>query len=757
MKKISFENTLTAAVIALTPVSAHAQGSAGANEAADIIVTARRTEERLQDVPISITVFNQQQIANRNIVNAQDLAAYTPSLSANSNFGSDNSSFALRGFVQDTGTAPSVGVYFADVVALRGGANGIPSGDGAGPGAFFDLQNVQVLKGPQGTLFGRNTTGGAILLVPQKPTGHFEGYVEGSIGNYDMRRIQTVVNIPVLDSLRIRFGVDRQTRDGYLNNVSGVGPKDYNDIDYTAVRASIVADLTPNLENYTIINYSTSSNNGVVQKLIAAANSGIGAYAAEQLTRQGSGFYNVMQNLPYSYSDTEQWQIINTTTWRATDALTVKNITSYGQLKQRIFAPLFGTDFLLNFGQISPALAGLGSARFTFATLTVAPGRDTVNQSTLTEELQLQGRALDERLDWQAGAYYELSQPVSTNIGGLSQTLAACTDLNRIQCNDPLGFLATLSPLNPPGNLVSVGSVKLEAGQNRFRNAGLYTQASYRLSEKLKLTAGLRYTWDSSSNVSEQRTYTLAYPPGLGPMPTNPVTLPVNPRCTNPAATATDCISRFYQSSSKPTWLLGLDYTPIDNLLLYAKYVRGFRAGTIAPTITAPLNIVKPEQVDSYEAGLKASFSGAVKGTFNAAAFYNDFSNQQLQLGFTARPNTGLGSAAAPVNAGKSELWGFEAEGSINPIAGLSITGGYTYLRTRIKSVPDFSTFNDPNYVLSTAFQVGDPVVLTPRNKYSVTATYTLPLDEAIGRVSVGATFTHRDSLLTNYTDRTST
>src|ERR1700740_2662321 len=121
---------------------------AQSGDSADIIVTARRVEERLQDVPISITVFNQQQLADRNVVNSQDLATYTPSLSVNSNFGSENTSFAIRGFVQDIGTAPSVGVYFADVVAPRGATTGTVAGDGAGPGSFFDLQNVQVLKGP---------------------------------------------------------------------------------------------------------------------------------------------------------------------------------------------------------------------------------------------------------------------------------------------------------------------------------------------------------------------------------------------------------------------------------------------------------------------------------------------------------------------------------------------------------------------------------------------------------------------------------
>src|SRR5579871_1674520 len=218
MKSAFFVRAGLGAMAVMLAVPACAQDAGG-----DIIVTARRTDERLQDVPIAITVFNQQQITNRNVLTAADLAQTTPSLAANTNFGADNTTFSLRGFNQDIGTQPTVGVYFADVVAPRGGSNGTVAGDGAGAGSLFDLQNVQVLKGPQGTLQGRNTTGGAVLLVPQKPTDKLEGYLEGSIGNYDMKRIQAVINIPVMDTLRIRVGVDRQTRDGYINNTSGIG------------------------------------------------------------------------------------------------------------------------------------------------------------------------------------------------------------------------------------------------------------------------------------------------------------------------------------------------------------------------------------------------------------------------------------------------------------------------------------------------------------------------------------------------------
>src|SRR5690625_1539924 len=196
----------------------------------EVVVHARRREERLQDVPVSMTVFSQAEISNRNIVNAGDLATYTPSLSVNDRFGADNTSFSIRGFTEEMRTTASVGVYFAEVVGARGG-NTTSSGNGAGPGAFFDVQSVQVLKGPQGTLFGRNTTGGAVLVMPQKPTDEFEGYVEVSGGNYDMRRLEAVVNVPISDRVRVRLGVDDHERDGYLENLGSAGPRDMANLD----------------------------------------------------------------------------------------------------------------------------------------------------------------------------------------------------------------------------------------------------------------------------------------------------------------------------------------------------------------------------------------------------------------------------------------------------------------------------------------------------------------------------------------------
>jgi iron complex outermembrane receptor protein len=319
-------------------VSAAADTDAQGDQNAEIVVTARRIEERLQEVPMSISVFSQKQLEDRNISDVTQLTTYTPSLSVQTEFGEDNSSFSIRGFQQDIGTSPTVGVYFDDVVEPRGGFSGstIHGGEGAGPGDFFDLQNVQVLKGPQGTLFGRNTTGGAILLVPKKPSPNFEGYAEVAAGNYGMEQFQGVVNIPITDKLRIRVGVDQKMRDGYLNNISGIGPSSFQDTNYVAARVSVLADITDDIEDLLVMSFSQSDVAGVQSKLNActpqySSNGALFAnFCVPQLQREaGSGYYDIENNNPDSHSFTQSYRFINTTTWQINDDYTLKNIASY--------------------------------------------------------------------------------------------------------------------------------------------------------------------------------------------------------------------------------------------------------------------------------------------------------------------------------------------------------------------------------------------------------------------------------------------
>ena len=718
-----------AAAANASPPAAAAPAAGGSASVGEVIVTARRVQERLQDVPISITTFNQQQLTSRNITTAADLSRYTPSLETNNFFGSTKTQFSIRGFVEDVGTQPSVGVYFADVVAPRAPAVNVPAGDGAGPGSLFDLENVQVLKGPQGTLFGRNTTGGAILLVPQKPTDELGGYIEGSYGNYDMQRLQAVFNTPLGERARLRIGVDRMKRDGYLKNDSGIGPGALDDIDYTSIRASLVVDLTSTIENYTIGSYTNSRSRGDLQKLATCNPAvGVGALACAQLANEaakGAGFFTAQNILPSPMDNQTQWQIINTTTWRASDNVTVKNIASYAQLSEHYASDVFGT--LLDTSLFVPAYpkgsyVGLDSVQ-------PAPGIPTATQYTATEEFRVQGDSLERRLDWQGGAYLEVSQPLGLS-GDRTQTLVNCTNLDALICNNPLG----------------AGGVIEQASQTKFHDIGLYAQSSYSLTDKLKLTGGFRYTWDSVKTGANLFSYSFAPGPVAAPS--------TGTACEEPGLALPNCAVTYHEKSSKPTWLIDLDYKPVRDVLIYAKYARGYRAGGIASNVPSQYAVFGPEKVDSYEAGFKTSFRSAFHPTFDVAAFYNDFSDQQLAVLFNPKPGTTVPVLSGIFNAGKSRIAGVEASGTVTLFQGFTLEGAYTYLDTKLNRVNVAATAPDSPYDIGASQAPGDPLTFAPKNKFTITGDYALPVAPSVGRVSVGATVVHEDRMLTNYSVR---
>ncbi|MFC0204976.1 TonB-dependent receptor [Novosphingobium soli] len=742
MQRTDLRRTLLAAAATAATLATPAMAQEAARATDDggdvdaIVVTARRTEERLQDVPISITVFNQEQISQRNIVSTADLATYTPSLSVNAKFGPEKASFVIRGFVQDLATQPSVGTYFADVVAPRAGGS-TTSGNGVGVGSLFDLQNVQVLKGPQGTLFGRNTTGGAVLLVPRKPTDVLEGYVEGSLGSYDLRRVQAVLNVPLADSFKVRLGVDRMKRDGYLENHSGIGPDRLGNTDFIAARLSIVADLTPELENYTIATYSDSDNHGTLARVVGCnPASGLASFCQRQVDRQnarGDGWWDVENSEPDPRVHMQTWQVINTTTWLASDTLTVKNIGSYGEFRETTRYSLEGEFFTTPAGQLATTLIRINNT----------PGYNNASQLTWTEELQVQGQSADGGLKWQAGGYYEASDPIGFTSQSTTQ-LMNCQDsyaqLGRYLSGGPMVSC-------PAG---SSASISIPFQKTWFRSKGLYFQGTYNLTDQFSVTGGVRYTWDRMTHRYDGTTLRFPTPGvttagcGNAVRVTNPDGSPV---FIPSLAEHARCNVTFTAKSDKPTWLIDLDYKPVDDVLLYAKWARGYRGAGVA-SANVLLETWGPEKVDTYEVGAKASFHGAVRGYFNVAAFYNDFSDQQIQATLVRNPRPGnpfIGGSAI-VNAGKSRIWGIEVDSSINLFDGLRVDAGYTYLDTKVLELNPPAVPADAQQfftALVPTAEEGGPLALSPKHRLTLTGSYTLPLDESIGRISLGATYVY--------------
>ena len=699
-------------------------------ELSEIIVTARRVEERAQDVPISMTIFSQQQLSDRNIVNAEDLAAFTPGLSADNQFGSNVTTFSIRGFVQSLNTTPSVAVYFGDAVVPRGGNVSEPAGAGIAPGEMFDLQNIQVLKGPQGTLFGRNTDGGAVLLVPKKPGTEFEAYVEGTYGNYADGRVEAVLNIPVTDNFRVRFGVNHETRNGYIENVSGVGPTNFDDVGYTAVRLSAVLDITPQLENYTIGTYNISLDNGPLPQLFAC-NNGLGPFntpltnaCPTQLAQTAAaGPYAAENDLPGAESYLRQYQLINTTTWRPSDRLTVKNIYNYGQLLTSFNEDIEGSNFFV-------PLNGLPTHVFSAISDARDEGVNTTDQYTVSDEFQLQGNAFADKLIWQGGYYYERSAPLGLT-GSRSPTDINCTNIAKDQCSDPL---------------FSLFGTPFGAGTDSFAYAsyddwGIFAQGTYALTSKLKLTAGARYTRDTSDATIDQ-TVTVFF---LDP-PLNICSPVLGPPLGSGAIPRTGCVQSFHKDSSAPTWTTDLQYFLTDDLMTYVKYSRGYREGSVA-TLNIPeaYHTFNPERVDTYEAGEKATFHGEnLSGTFNVTGFFNNFTQQQLLVGFIP---TGAGTPGASIeNAGKSHIYGAEVESAVTPWKPLTLGLSYTYLRTELLSANPTAA---PGFTVLLPTQPGDPLPFSPKNKLAANAVVKLPAPQHLGNVSLGATyvFTGQDFL----------
>jgi len=222
-----------------------AQAGGGLEE---IVVTARRKDEQLQAVPVAITVISGAKLEDERIQTLADLSFQAPSLAFRNVQRDVDGIVNMRGL---TGV-----VTYLDDVPIGGvsvpGTGGSPGpGGGAGPGVLYDLENVQVLKGPQGTLFGRNTTGGAILLQAKKPTDNFEGYAQVQLGNYNDREYEAAINVPIIaDKLLLRVSANVAQRDGFTKALTGPsGVKDLDNRDYWAERVQLTWRPTDDFEN----------------------------------------------------------------------------------------------------------------------------------------------------------------------------------------------------------------------------------------------------------------------------------------------------------------------------------------------------------------------------------------------------------------------------------------------------------------------------------------------------------------------------
>ena len=681
---------LRIALLASVPFSPMFATSASAQDVPDsqaenaddfgtITVTARRRDENLDRVPTSITAFGTEQLASRSISTESDLQKAVPGLTIRESLSSNQLNYSLRGQSVDAYSSSSPGVlpYVNEFQVTTTSAT-----------SFVDLESVQVVKGPQGTLFGRNTTGGAVLYATARPRNEFSGSLRGRLGNYDLRELEGVLNVPLAgDRAIVRFAGSIIRRDGFVYD-------DVNRIDLgreSAETGRVTLLLRPSdrFENVTMFQYNETGGTNVGSPIYnvypssvtaityspaglgagwasyVAANpgvdpAGLAAFASAQALR---GPFRVSFNSDSQHRG-RSYILTNTSTFELSDTLTIKNIFGYSDGHSWDSTDVDGTPYAI----YSNGLDELHD-------------RQEFASRQWSEELQLQGQAFDNRLEYIVGGYlgYE-----------------------RKFFYIPTAFF-DLRPIVPTVPSADKENVQVS------RNQGLFVHGSYEVSDGLKLTGGFRFTWEQvrANHLPRSLYGQLGFAP-----------------------------NGIRDSFSNPSWNVGLEYQANSNLLIYLTHRGSWRSGgfntnsQLAPgSIAVGGALFAPETTYDIEGGLK--FNGNIGNSparFNVAVFNQWVDNIQRAVYVNITTPIPLGPTALTANVPQATITGVELEAEIKPAPWLTLGGSFAYTNARFnKNVVTL-------FGVTTAF---GPFPDTPKRTGSVFAQVNVPLSNDMGEISL--------------------
>ena len=714
--------TASAALLAaaLLPLDAIAQEGRSSNTPTatsagpeEIIVTARRRDESLSSVPITITAIESDELIERSIRTDSDLQLAAPGLTIRQTQGNNSLTYSIRGQSADTfsGSPSAVIAYLNDVPLTIGSAS-----------SFYDLESVQVLKGPQGTLFGRNTTGGAVLYTTARPTDKMEALLRTRFGNLELRDVEAMLNVPISDTVLLRAAFDVIERDGYIDNL--LNGDELGELSRKSGRLSLTITPSDALSNTTVFQYTDvggtntgasytysvytpgQANNGFT------LTSGAGFLFSPALDFFGAGSWNAyLAAHPNAYAPglpayvEEQRRIgpyktrhpgranhegrdvnaSNTTTFEINDNLTVKNILGASTSKTDSEQPQLGAPFV------------------TILTANINTGKsgNELEVESYSDELQLQGEGLNGELTYIAGYYFQRMK---------SDTLWPQTYFD-------------VSPIILPVTATNNFRIRNETD-------AIYTQGTYDLGsltgvENLRVTAGVRYTWErvSIEQLREGDAFAL-----FGPVTQS-------------------------KSFKDPSWELGVEYQATPSMFTYLKTRGSFRSGgfngsadPVNATATGGGNIFDSEHTQDIEAGLK--YRGEVGGrpaTFNLAAYYQWIEDvQRVEFPDPDGPG-GRASIAVTANVPEAEVHGVEFEASILATSWLELGLSGTFTEAE---------FTDGDIILfGTNFSYG-PVGDTPKRSGVAYAQIEFPTDSGLGDLSLrGEVYAQAEQFFSNAAD----
>ena len=678
----------------------------------DIVVTARKVAESQQSVPVSITAFSQEGLERQAVLSVQDLQTAVPGLFVAPNSQGGAPTFAIRAAKADNGTSNTVTTYINDMPTTTTLAVAL---------MVYDMESVSTLKGPQGTLFGANSTGGAIIFRPKPPTDEFEGYIKGGLGNFNRRELEGVLNIPFGEAFQVRLAGNLVRRDGFVTNEASTAERGEASVDLSNERHEsfrFSARLAPSdtFQNDLMVSYFNMDQNP--QQAIPVylrgrydyqtflgfsvpvdyAMAGISAAPDERHVRIGPD---------PTYAKARIWDITNTTTVQLSDNLTAKLALGF-------------EDADLDTFESSGATVG-----------TVVDGRTRDQLRQFTVEPSVDYETSDGRFKIKVGGFYsDLDRKTGNSYGviGLPFDLAAV----------------------PAGGIVP-NYYPLASISNYFRDLtskALYSQLSYKLTDTLTATLGARYTWDKGRYKASNKT-------GLGQanvdqyLGTFALDAPALP-CSSGLATYKNfdpvaCTGEQDYKTSSPSFTAVLENQFSRTVMGYATVRTGYLVGGFNNQVYVPggfAQVFKPEKVLDGEIGVKADWCLAgqpIRTNFDI--FAGRYRNQQrVQNGTTSTGQTFI----AVQNAGKSHFYGTDVEIVYDLTDQFQLRGSYQWVHARYDEFE--APLNIPGVTGAFVDFKGRAQSQTPAHVLNISGTYTLPLDENLGKVSATLTYFWRSS-----------
>jgi iron complex outermembrane recepter protein len=640
--------------LALCPAGVAAQEAVGESPAAadghagvgEIVVTAQRRSQNIQDVPISITAISGESLTQVGIRDPRDLSILVPGLTSQAGTSATTTSLFLRGVgIGDfnSNTTGAVGVYVDDVFL------------GANAGKLFnvfDSEGIEVLKGPQGTLYGRNTTAGAIRFSSRKPTDEFSANGAVSYGRFNEVQLEGGVGGPIIrDVLKARVAGTYLRRDGWLlNRVTG---NKLNDLDMWAGRA--IVDFTPNSD--------------VLVRAIVHGGQNRGG--ARQFQHRGAGVDfggnpNFADGVPLDalgYADTD-------------GDLNAGDYDVEGQERVNVFGASLTANIDMG-GVTLTSISAYEKVRRSTVEDTDASPNNVLTATYVdrpeqySQELRLQSRD-GGVISWIVGGYYFHDKLVTRSAFDILRVL-----------RDPGDLLGTFDPVNSIGNFAYPYTQKTESW-------AAFAQADVKLTDRLTLTGGLRYSTDSIDFDFHSFFDDVIIVPVLD--------------FTG---------SKTFRDLS---WRAALSFQATDNLLFYASSSKGYNSGGFAggsSSDPAQLQPFRSEKLYAYEAGFKSDLLGRAL-RFNAAAFYYDYRDLQVFVFDTS----GVLPVQRKLNAGNAELYGVEVELQAQPSRNFNAFINASFLHARYKNftalaAEDYSgnsLVNAPEIAISAGFSLTQPL-----------------------------------------------